>query len=216
MRGRSHGRPGWDAELLHRSDGGAANMQRPRPETRRHRRSADLCVISSARLTARPGRPCDGRGGHYLTWWGVAGRKCPPAVVGAALIVGSALAFALDGPVARAAADLTAWTRLLGFHDDPDLREAAAARSPGEGAVGTPTRRCAASRRSNCVPARRHGGLGRDLGVAEFVRPLTRQVRAACGPRRDQSGTGSSGSAEGPPANDGNGGEARARLPRRS
>jgi hypothetical protein len=82
---------------------GSSNMQRPRPETRRYRRSAGLCVIGSARLTARPGRPCDGRGGHYLTWWGVAGRKCPPAVVGAALIVGSALAFALDGPVARAA-----------------------------------------------------------------------------------------------------------------
>ena len=78
-------------------------MQRPRPETRRYRRSASLCVIGSARLTARPGRLCDGRGGHYLTWWGVVGRKCPPAVVGAALIVGSALAFALDGPVARAA-----------------------------------------------------------------------------------------------------------------
>lgn len=78
-------------------------MQRPTPETRRYGRAAGLCVTGPARLTARPGRPCDGRGGHYLTWWGVAGRKWPPAVVGAALIVGSALAFALDGPVARAA-----------------------------------------------------------------------------------------------------------------
>ena len=32
-----------------------------------------------------------------------AGRKWPPTAVGAALIVGSAIAFALDGPVARAA-----------------------------------------------------------------------------------------------------------------
>jgi drug/metabolite transporter (DMT)-like permease len=34
---------------------------------------------------------------------GVAGRKWSPAAVGAALVVGSAIAFALDGPVARAA-----------------------------------------------------------------------------------------------------------------
>ena len=78
-------------------------MQRPTPETRRYGRAAGLCVTGPARLKTRPGRPCDGRGRHYLTRWGVAGRKWPPAAAGAALIVGSALAFALDGPVARAA-----------------------------------------------------------------------------------------------------------------
>src|SRR5690349_23664171 len=38
---------------------------------------------------------------HYLTL--AAWRKWPPAAAGAVLIVGSALAFALDGPVAQAA-----------------------------------------------------------------------------------------------------------------
>ena len=78
-------------------------MQRPTPQTRRYGRAAGLCVTGPARLKTRPGRPCDGRGRHYLTWRGVAGRKWPPAAAGAALIVGSALAFALDGPVAQAA-----------------------------------------------------------------------------------------------------------------
>jgi drug/metabolite transporter (DMT)-like permease len=40
---------------------------------------------------------------HYLTLVGAAWRKWPPAAAGAVLIVGSALAFALDGPVAQAA-----------------------------------------------------------------------------------------------------------------
>lgn len=40
---------------------------------------------------------------HYLTLAGAAWRKWPPAAAGAVLIVGSALAFALDGPVAQAA-----------------------------------------------------------------------------------------------------------------
>src|SRR4029077_17227560 len=40
---------------------------------------------------------------HRLTPAGAAWRKWPPAAAGAVLIVGSALAFALDGPVAQAA-----------------------------------------------------------------------------------------------------------------
>ena len=78
-------------------------MQRSTPGTWRYRRAAGLCVIGSARLKTRPGGPGAGRGRHYFTWCGVAGGKWPPAAVGAALIVASAIAFALDGPVARAA-----------------------------------------------------------------------------------------------------------------
>jgi drug/metabolite transporter (DMT)-like permease len=78
-------------------------MQRSTPGTWRYRRSAGLCVIGSARLKTRPGGPGAGGGRHYFTWCGDAGGKWPPAAVGAALIVGSAIAFALDGPVARAA-----------------------------------------------------------------------------------------------------------------
>jgi drug/metabolite transporter (DMT)-like permease len=59
--------------------------------------------ISSARLAARPGPPGDGHGGRDLSWWGRADRKWPPAVAGTVLILGSAVAFALDGPVAQTA-----------------------------------------------------------------------------------------------------------------
>src|SRR5215813_9568 len=40
---------------------------------------------------------------RYLTFSGAVGKRWPPAVAGAMLIVASALAFALDGPVAQAA-----------------------------------------------------------------------------------------------------------------
>jgi drug/metabolite transporter (DMT)-like permease len=59
--------------------------------------------IGPARLTTKPGRPGDGPGRPDLSWWGAADRKWPPAVTGTVLIVGSAVAFALDGPAAQAA-----------------------------------------------------------------------------------------------------------------
>ena len=59
--------------------------------------------IGSARLAARPGRPGDGHGRPDLSWWGRADRKWSPTAAGTVLILGSAVAFALDGPVAQIA-----------------------------------------------------------------------------------------------------------------
>src|SRR5215831_1006164 len=74
------------------------------PMARSHQGKRDaMRGIGSARLTTRPGRPRDGRGRHDLSWWDLADRKWPPAAAGTVLIVGSAVAFALDGPVAQAA-----------------------------------------------------------------------------------------------------------------
>jgi hypothetical protein len=73
------------------------------PPARRDRRAASLRDAGATRRAARPGRAGDGRCLHDLTRSGAARKRWPPAAAGAALIVGSALAFALDGPVAQAA-----------------------------------------------------------------------------------------------------------------
>jgi hypothetical protein len=73
------------------------------PPAGRDRRAASLRAAGAARRAARPGRAGDGRCLHDLTRSGAARKRWPPAAAGAALIVGSALAFALDGPVAQAA-----------------------------------------------------------------------------------------------------------------
>jgi drug/metabolite transporter (DMT)-like permease len=73
------------------------------PPAGRDRRAARSRAAGAARRAARPGWAGDGRCLHDLTRSGAARKRWPPAAAGAALIVGSALAFALDGPVAQAA-----------------------------------------------------------------------------------------------------------------
>lgn len=78
-------------------------MQFPAPVTRRYRRVPDLRAAGPTRRTTRQARTGDDRCLQHLTSSGAAWKKWPPAAAGAALIVGSAIAFALDGPVAQAA-----------------------------------------------------------------------------------------------------------------
>ncbi|HXZ74505.1 MAG TPA: EamA family transporter [Streptosporangiaceae bacterium] len=93
---------GIDAGLRDRS-GGDGSAQSAASPARRDRPASGLRVAGTARRTAGTDRAGDGRRPRHLTAAGPARKRWPPAAAGAALIVGSALAFALDGPVAQAA-----------------------------------------------------------------------------------------------------------------
>lgn len=60
-------------------------------------------VVCPVPFKSRSSRSGDGRWMEHVTSPGGGRKECPPAVGGAVLVIGSAIAFALDGPVAHAA-----------------------------------------------------------------------------------------------------------------
>ncbi|HEY1347166.1 MAG TPA: DMT family transporter [Streptosporangiaceae bacterium] len=89
----------WPARVgagLRDRSGGGGGARFPASPARGDRRAAGLRI-------AGPDRAGDGRRLRRLTAAGPARKRWPSAAAGAALIVGSALAFALDGPMAQAA-----------------------------------------------------------------------------------------------------------------
>jgi drug/metabolite transporter (DMT)-like permease len=117
---------------------------------------------------------------HCLTLAGAAWRKWPPAAAGAVLIVGSALAFALDGPVAQSAYQRGLDPATFGFWRASAgalvLGGWLAARlRPGAMARVWPLRRAAAIRLALAAAA----GLGLNLALFEAFARLPVAVAVA-------------------------------------